>query len=286
MRRPYWNVVSLVFDPQDHRAERTIMPEYKAHEPGTFCYAELATSDTAVAGEFYMSLFGWNRNDQDLGEFGVYTQFDLDGKVVAAQFKLTDEQLANNVPPNWGQYVSVADVDASAAKATELGGQTVMGPMDVLDYGRMVVLADPIGAVFCLWQPQGNIGVTFKDDPGSMCWNELLTSDTAQASEFYGGLFGWTPQTMNMGEMGDYTMFGSGGDRPAGGMMPIQPDMGPIPPHWLVYFAVADCNAAQEKAAGLGATILVPPTEIPKMGMFSVLQDPAGAVFGIYQSLR
>ena len=63
------------------------MPEYKAHEPGTFCYAELATSDTAVAGEFYMSLFGWNRNDQDLGEFGVYTQFDLDGKVSAFREK-------------------------------------------------------------------------------------------------------------------------------------------------------------------------------------------------------
>lgn len=262
------------------------MPEYKAHEPGTFCYAELATGDPAVAGTFYMTLFGWNRNDQDLGDFGLYTQFDLDGKVVAAQFKLPDEQVANNVPPNWGQYVSVADTDASAALAVDLGGQVVMGPMDVFDHGRMVVLADPTGAVFCLWQPKENIGVEFKDDPGSMCWNELLTSDTAQATAFYGELFGWTAQTMNMGALGDYTIFGAAADRPAAGMMPIQQEMGPIPPHWLVYFAVADCSASLDRAAGLGAQVLVPVTEIPGMGMFSVLQDPAGAVFGIFQSLR
>ena len=261
------------------------MPEYQNHEPGTFCYAELATTDPAVAGEFYMTLFGWNRNDQDLGEFGVYTQFDKDGKVVAAQFKLPDEQTARQVPPNWGQYVSVDDVDGAAARAGELGGQTVMGPMEVFDYGRMVVLADPAGAVFCLWQPKANIGAECKDDPGSMCWNELLTSDPDQAAAFYGGLFGWRAEAMNMGDLGDYTTFHTGGGRPAAGMMPIQPEMGPVPPHWLVYFAVADCAATRDKAAGLGARILVPPTEIPGMGIFSVLQDPVGAVFGIYQSL-
>ena len=262
------------------------MPEYKAHEPGTFCYAELATSDPAAAGEFYMKLFGWNRNDQDLGEFGVYTQFDLGGKVVAAQFKLPEEQVANNVPPNWGQYVSVVDVDGTAARAAELGGQTVMGPMDIFDYGRMAVLADPGGAVICLWQPKSNIGVEFRDDPGSMCWNELLTNDTGQASAFYGGLFGWESKAMDMGDLGDYTTFHMGGGPPAGGMMSIQAEMGPIPPHWLVYFAVADCTASQEKAAGLGAQTLVPRTKIPGMGAFSVLQDPVGAVFGIFQSLR
>ena len=262
------------------------MPEFQTHEPGTFCYAELASTDPDASGAFYMELFGWSRNDQDLGEFGIYTQFELGGKTVAAQYRMPDEQKDAGVPPNWGQYLSVADVDATAARAAELGGQLVMGPMDVFEHGRMAVLADPAGAVFCLWQAGENIGVALKDDPGTMCWNELLTRDTTAAGEFYGGLFGWRAETMDMGDMGEYTTFRAGQDRPAAGMMAIAPDMGPTPPHWMVYFAVADCRASQEKAAGMEAETLVPPTEIPGMGVFSVLKDPVGSVFGMYQSLK
>lgn len=262
------------------------MPEFNNHDAGTFCYAELATTDPQVSGDFYMKLFGWSRNDQDLGEFGIYTQFDLGGRTVAAQYRMPAEQADAGVPPNWGQYVSVDDVDASAARAGELGGQVVMGPMDVFDHGRMVVLADTSGAVFCLWQARENCGVGLKDEPGSMCWNELLTSDTAGAKEFYGGLFGWQDQDMDLGDLGKYTTFWAGEDRPAAGMMPFAPDMEGVPPHWMVYFAVADCRESSEAATGLGATTLVPPTEIPGMGAFSLLKDPAGAVFGIYQSLK
>jgi predicted enzyme related to lactoylglutathione lyase len=262
------------------------MPEFKIHEPGTFCYAELASTDPDASGEFYMNLFGWSRNDQDLGEFGIYTQFDLGGKIVAAQYRMPDEQKNAGVPPNWGQYVSVDDVDASATKAGELGGTVVMGPMDVFDHGRMAVLADPAGAVFCMWEAKENCGVNLKDDPGSMCWNELMTSDTDKAKGFYGGLFGWNGKDMDMGELGAYTTFWAGQERPAGGMMAIAADMGPVPPHWMVYFAVADCGESSDKAAGLGAETLVPPTEIPGMGRFSLLKDPVGSAFGLYQSFQ
>jgi len=262
-----------------------IMPEYKTHAPGTFCYAELVTPDPAASGDFYMTLFGWSRNDQDLGEFGIYTQYELDGKVVAAQFKMPPEQEGAGVPPNWGQYVSVADVDDACARAGDLGGQVVMGPMDVFEHGRMAVLADPQGAVFCLWQPKENIGVDLKGDPGSMCWNELLTNDTGSAGAFYGGLFGWEPRAQDMGDLGTYTIMMRGGGDMAAGMIAIQPDMGPIPPHWLVYFAVPDCDAGRNEAEGLGARVLVPPTDIPETGRFSVIQDPVGAVFAIFTPL-
>jgi predicted enzyme related to lactoylglutathione lyase len=262
------------------------MPEFTNHVPGTFCYAELASTDPAASGEFYMDLFGWSRNDQDLGEFGTYTQFQLDGHTVAAQYRMPAEQRDAGVPANWGQYVSVEDADAAAARAGELGGSLVMGPLDVMEHGRMAVLADPAGAVFCLWQTKANCGATLKDEPGAMCWNELMTRDTAQARDFYGGLFGWEGADMDLGEQGTYTSFSVGGKVPAAGMMALTEEMGPVPPHWMVYFRVADCRESNARAGDLGAETLVAPTGIPGMGVFAVLKDPVGSVFGIYQSLR
>ena len=96
------------------------MPEFKKHEAGTFCYAELVTNDPAASGKFYTELFGWSRDDQDMGEFGIYTQYQLNNKIVAAQYKLTSEQEAMNVPPNWGQYVTVNDAEATTANVAEL----------------------------------------------------------------------------------------------------------------------------------------------------------------------
>jgi len=262
------------------------MPEFERHEPGTFCYVELVTPDPVASGKFYTELFGWDRNDQDMGEFGIYTQYHLAGKVVAAQYKMNAEQEAMDVPPNWGQYVTVEDADATTTRARELGGQVVMGPADVMDYGRMSVLADPTGAVFYIWEPRANIGVEVRDDSGAMCWNELMTRDPEKAVSFYKGLFGWETEKMNLGPMGNYTLFNLPGGQVAGGMMPIQPEMGPVPAHWLVYFATDDVDATVARAGKLGAETLVPTMEIPDVGRFAVIKDPVGAVFAIYKSMR
>ena len=70
-------------------------------------------------------------------------------------------------------------------------------------------------------------------------------------------------------------------ERPAGGMFEIQKEWGEVPPNWVVYFAVDDCDASAEKATSLGAKVLSPPTDVPEIGRFSVLQDPHGAAFAI-----
>lgn len=77
-----------------------------------------------------------------------------------------------------------------------------------------------------------------------------------------------------------YTSF-MNSDRPAGGMYTPTPEMGEIPPNWLVYFAVDDTDAKLQKANELGAKTIVPAMEIPGVGRFGVIQDPQGAVFGI-----
>ena len=71
------------------------------------------------------------------------------------------------------------------------------------------------------------------------------------------------------------------GGQSIGGMMEIRPEMGPVPPNWLPYFMVEDCDVVANKAAATGGKLNVPPTDIPNVGRFSVIQDPQGAMFAI-----
>ena len=143
----------------------------------------------------------------------------------------------------------------------------------------MAVVQDPTGAVFALWQAGTHSGAGVVNVPNSLCWNELATPDTTKAGDFYTGLFGWGKNVQEMGPM-VYTSF-MNGDRPAGGMYKPTPEMGEIPPNWLVYFAVDDTDAKLQKANELGATTIVPAMDIPGTGRFAVVQDPQGAAFGI-----
>jgi predicted enzyme related to lactoylglutathione lyase len=176
--------------------------------------------------------------------------------------------------------VTVDDVDVSAATAEKAGGNVIVPPMDVLDVGRMAVVQDPIGAFVSLWQPLAHAGAGLVNEPGALCWNELVTRDPQPAKAFYAALFGWDAQTDQMGD-GEYTMFNLGG-RGIAGMLQMN-DQWPehVPPHWAVYFAVEDTDASCAQAAELGAHVVQPPTDIPDVGRFATLADPQGAVFSI-----
>jgi uncharacterized protein len=246
------------------------------HAPGSFCWIELATTDGDAAKKFYGELFGWEAQDNPIGPDMVYTMLRLNGKDVAALYQKGEEM--KQVPTHWASYISVASADESAAKAKSLGATVVQEPFDVMEHGRMAVIADPTGAHFCIWQPKQHKGVGVKGETNSLCWNELLTNDTEKAKEFYTNLFGWTSKT-DAGET-PYTEWINGDDH-IGGMMQIQPQMGPMPPNWGIYIAVTDCDATAEKATSLGGRQYVPPTDIPNVGRFAVLSDPQGAVFNI-----
>ena len=258
------------------------MPTVTQHAIGTFCWPELATSDQNAAKKFYTSLFGWQFKDSDIGPGMTYTIFTLDGRDVAALFTLMPDMVKNNVPPNWGSYVTVESADQSAEKARSLGAQVLSGPLDVMDHGRLAVLQDPQGAVFSVWQAKNNIGVGVLGEPGSLAWTQLNARDPASAKKFYPALLGWKVQDDEMPAAmggGHYTTWLKS-DGPAGGMMPM-PKEAPAPSHWLPYFAVADVDAAHQKATSLGAHSFVPPLDIPGTGRFSVLADPQGATFAI-----
>jgi predicted enzyme related to lactoylglutathione lyase len=250
------------------------MAETRVKAPGTFCWAEVATSDTSRAKEFYRALFGWTADDHP-SDHGTYTILKHGGRDVVGLYELMPEQKSQGVPPHWMPYVLVKDCDATSGRVEELGGRLIVGPTDVMDMGRMSVLADPTGGCVSLWQARGAADAAM-GVPGTPCWFELVSTDRAEATAFYAALLGWQLETWGA----DYTLFKNGEQSVAGAMQRTE-EMGEIPSHWMTYLAVEDADAAAERAKELGGSILHPPSDIPKVGRFSVLADPLGAAFSV-----
>jgi hypothetical protein len=255
------------------------MPLMDTYAPGTFCWADLGTPDAAAAKRFYTALFGWTAEDRPMGPDAFYTMLTLEGRSVAALYQ--QEAAAAGTPPQWLSYISVGSVNASAERAKALGAAVLMEPFDVLDVGRMAMVQDPTGAVVALWEPRRHAGAGLVGEPNAICWNELATTDTGRAGAFYTSLLDWSAQSETMGTA-DYTLFTDAGVR-RGGMMAIAPEWGPVPPSWLVYFAVSDCEGQSALAQSLGGAVRLPPTAADGVGTFSVLVDPQGAVFAVIQ---
>ncbi len=257
------------------------MPEVTSHAPGTPSWPELGTTDAAAAMTFYNAIFGWQDDPQLMGENWFYHLQKLNGLEAAAIYEQGEEERSRRVPPHWNTYFTVEDVDAVVEKTVQAGGSLVHGPMDVFDAGRMAVLQDPQGAMFLVWKPKQHIGCRVKQEAGAMTWNELVTSDSTAAIEFYNSVLG-TERGITMGPM-DYTLLRAGGTEVAG-VLQITEDMGPIPPHWAVYFGVDDVDQTVSKAQSLGADVYVPPTDIPEIGRFACLADPQGADFNVFKA--
>lgn len=163
--------------------------------------------------------------------------------------------------------------------ATQNGGKVIREPFDVpMDGGRISVVQDPTGAMVAMWQAKKHIGAGVINEPGAMCWNELSTSNLDAAGKFYRATFGWTAEQMDMGGGGTYTIFKAGDER-VGGMTALTPQMKGVPPHWLTYFAVTDCDGTVKEVNELGGKVLVPPTDIPEVGRFAVCLDGQRAAF-------
>jgi predicted enzyme related to lactoylglutathione lyase len=236
---------------------------------------DLQAPDPKAAQAFYGSVFGWDTADQG-PEAGGYGMFQHDGKNVAG----VGPTMGAGQPSAWTTYVNVIDAEATMARAIVAGATAILEPMQVLDAGHMALFADPTGAVLGLWQPGSHKGADLANEPGSFCWNELNTRDTAKAASFYRHVFDWEAAKSAFEGM-DYTEWKREDGTIIGGMMDMPAEVpAEVPAHWAVYFAVDDTDATVEAATKLGATVFVPPTDIPP-GRFAVLGDPAGAVFSV-----
>ncbi len=254
------------------------MAEVESYAPGTPCWVELATSDSRAAKRFYGSLFGWDMADTPIGPDAWYTMLRLRGRDVAALFQAGKDPAAEPRPA-WRHYISVASADDAAARAATLGGKVVKEPFDVMEAGRMAMLADPAGVGFAVWQPRRHVGAGLVNEPATWCWNELVTAGEAAAGDFYCQLFGWDAMARDLGGW-HYTTFTIQGRPVAGMVRPAGGEGGP-PPGRLACFAVADCDSSLHQAQGLGAAVLAPPRDIAGVGRSAALADPQGAPLAI-----
>ncbi|RLT27903.1 MAG: VOC family protein [Chloroflexi bacterium] len=248
-------------------------------QQGIPSWVELMTSDEDAAVRFYGDLFNWVDNAQDVpGENGgTYHLATLGGDNIAG----IGTERQPGVPPHWSIYFAVDDAVAVAAKVPAAGGQVIVPPTDVMNLGRMAIVADPTGAPIGLWEAKLHKGFGRRDEPGSVSWCELLTDDAAQATAFFTNILGVPAEEMAM-QGYSYTLLGPTVGRGAG-IMSKTPEMGSMPTMWGVYFEVADTDATVAKARDLGATVLNEPQDM-MAGRWAMLADPQGAVFGIIKS--
>ena len=254
------------------------MPVRKDYAPGEFCWIDLSAHDLKSAVDWYGKVFGWTEM-QAPPEGPPYTFFMQGEACIAGAGEMNDEMKGQGIPPMWNSYVATADCAATEKRAAELGATITVPTMDVPGHGKLAYFLDPGGASCALWQAAGDGQGVLVNEPVGLCWNELLCRDVAKARKFYGALFGWEFVEMPMGDA-TYTMIQNGG-KDAGGMVAMEgePFEG-VPPHWMVYFAVEDCDGTAKKIAGGGGQVRVPPTDLP-VGRFSMVADPQGAGFSI-----
>jgi predicted enzyme related to lactoylglutathione lyase len=247
---------------------------------GRFVWHELVTSDAGVATKFYTALFGWTVQENPMPGGGTYRMFSQGETMVAGAMAAPP-----GVPSGWLVYIGVEDVDASAKKIAELGGTITVPPTTVPDMLRFACAMDPQGAALGILKGfgPGSDKPPYEGPvrPGTFCWDELHTRDTAGAKPFYSAAFGWTGFA---GEHDEYWHWKNAG-KDIGGMTSHMG--GPnVPPHWLAYVAVSDVDGVSKKVEVLGGKVMVPAMEIPNVGRFSVVQDPTGAVFSPFRSAR
>jgi predicted enzyme related to lactoylglutathione lyase len=245
----------------------------------SFFWYDVMTTDTAAAQAFYADVVGWQM--QDAGAPGMpYTILAVDGMGVAGLMPIPSE--AAGARPCWMGYIHVEDVDAMAERVKDEGGAIHRPPFDVPGVIRIAVVADPQGAVFMLGQPLSTEARPMPPagSSGTIGWNELYALDAATAFGFYETLFEWTRgDAIDMGPMGAYQMFLTGGEMPAGGMM-TKPAEVPNA-FWNYYINVVSVEAAAARIKAGGGQVAMGPHEVP--GGQWVLQafDPQGGFFSL-----
>lgn len=250
-----------------------------------FVWYELMTTDTPASLDYYRRVLGWNTKPAGIGPV-PYTLLSVGEVPIGGVFTLTPEMCAQGARPTWIGYIGVDDVDAHAERVKAAGGAIQLGPMDLPGVGRFAMAADPHGAPFVLWKPFSteSIPTPPPGTPGGIGWRELHAGNGEEAWRFYSGVFGWTEaSTMDMGPMGVYRLFATGG-APVGGMMTRMPEA-PVP-FWLYYFDVETLDAATQRAVDAGGKIINGPMEVP--GPMYIVQclDPLGAMFALVAGQR
>ena len=240
---------------------------------GAPAWLDVTTPDLDAAKEFYAGLLGWTFT-AGYEEFGGYCLAEVDGLAAAGMAPAME-----GVPPMWTLYFASEDTRATAEAVKAAGGSLLSDVMDIGDSGTMVVAADPAGAAFGVWQAKDMSGYAVYNEPGGLAWEDLRSSDPDASKAFYADVLGWDLHPL--AEAGpDYATFHLAGDEaPLGGVGGMM-GMDGFPSHWIVYFGVADVDAAVGYVEAHDGHLLSPGFDTP-FGRMAAVTDPWGASFWV-----
>jgi predicted enzyme related to lactoylglutathione lyase len=232
-------------------------------------------SDVEGAKRFYGDVLGWTFGETS-SEYGNYTQAYVDGKAVAAVVPPMPGQEGQS---QWCLYLASPDAAATAAKIRENGGEVLMEPMQVGDFGTMCLAREPSGAVFGVWQAGTHEGFEATATPGAYCWAEVFTREPEKADGFLSAVFPYRMKDIEDDAV-DFRMFDIGEDTVLGRMRMTDDFPPEVPSYINVYFTVDDCDEAVARAVKLGGILRFGPMSSP-FGRFAALSDPQGADFSV-----
>lgn len=252
---------------------------------GQNVWFDLMSTDPDGARAFYTDLIGWTCVPFENASPDMPYEVWMAGETgIGGLMKLPDAAQQMGAPSHWIAYTKVADVAATVAQANELGATVLQPPFQIPTVGHVSVLADPQGAVFAVFQPEGEASGTKGDKVGEFSWTDLNTRDYKSAWTFYSALFGWKHRsTMDMGPAGEYFMFEDPEGITKGGMSNAANAMN-MPAHWIHYITVDSVDTMVERITAAGGKVLNGPMDIPGDDRIAHCADPQGAVFAIYSS--
>lgn len=255
------------------------MTEVPTRRPdGAPCWVSLLVHDLDATLDFYGSLFGW-QFEYRAQPLGRYARAVLNGRPIAG---LGEMPVSRRMPVAWTTYFATGDVDVTTARIRSCGGTVAVGPLDAAEAGRMAIAADPLGAVFGVWQPMAEHGVELVGEPGTLAWNELLTDDASEVARFYARVLGCETETVASADRDRLTLRAGGrlvaGIHGVGRALPH--DRGA---HWMTYFAVKDTDHAARQVAELGGQVMRRPHDCAQ-GREATVSGPEGAVFTLIRT--
>ncbi|MFF4040019.1 VOC family protein [Streptomyces sp. NPDC001816] len=242
---------------------------------GTPCWADAMFSDVEGAKSFYGEVLGWTFGEA-ASEYGNYTQAYANGKAVAAVVPPMPGQEGQS---QWCLYFASPDATTTAARIRDNGGEVLMEPMQVGDFGTMCLALEPSGAVFGVWQAGAHEGFEATAVPGAYTWAEVFTRDPDKTDTFLTAVFPYAAKQLEDDGV-DFRVFNLGDDTVLGRMRMTDEFPPEVPSYINVYFGVDDCDGAVARATKLGGILRFGPMGSP-FGRFAALSDPQGANFSV-----
>lgn len=239
------------------------MPVVTEHAHGMPCWVDTSVSTSLQRQgliDFYSALFGWEF-DVNAPETGFYSIARNKGKAVLG----IGEQPGGQ--GQWVTYFSTSDIERTAERVKDNGGNVFVPPMQVMDVGWMALVMDPTGAVHGLWQPITFPGFEVVYEPNSLGWFDHVSEDAQKAAKYYENVLGNgiepdSQENMTILRRGEQWFASL-----------TQEESANQPPQWTPVFVVESLDRTKEQVKELGGTIVIDEIAVPGSAI-SIFQDP------------